>query len=414
MPETAKNDDKEFSQGWRLLLACFIGMMAGLTALPFYTYGIFAIPLEAEFGWSRGQAQSALLPQTIGVLATLPVLGWACDRYGVRRIAISSMALFALVFATMALNTGSLWQYYGTAFLFGVVGAGTLPITWTRAINAAFEKNRGLALGLALMGTGFMGFTAPPIASFVIEHYGWREAYLVLAAIPGLVGLPIVFFLFREKIVSAADAVKANAALTGASFESALKDYRFWIIAIAFMVISFGIGGSIQNLFPYFLGAGYSPPQAAAFLGVIGLSVIVGRITTGFLLDKFWGPAVAAGLMALPAISCFLLSAGSPTTAAAYFATILIGFAAGAEFDIIAYLASRYFGLKNYSKIYSLLYAAFAIGAAIAPGIFGFAYDSFGNYEAVFLVSGALFLLGSLMLLGLGKYPVFDKPKDVV
>lgn len=410
MSELVITDRKEFSDGWKLLLACFIGMMAGLTALPFYTYGVFAVPLETEFGWSRAQTQTALLFQTIGVLGMLPVLGWACDKYGVRKITIASMALFSLVFASMSLNEGSLWQYYATVFLFGVVGVGTLPITWTRAINAAFEKNRGLALGLALMGTGFMGFIGPPIASFVIENYGWRQAYLALAAIPGLIGLPIVFMFFREKIVSAADALKANAALTGASFESAMKDYRFWIIAIAFMVISFGIGGSIQNLFPYFLGAGYTPPQAAGFLGVIGLSVIVGRITTGFLLDRFWGPAVAAGLMALPAISCFLLSAGSPATVAAYFATILIGFAAGAEFDIIAYLASRYFGLKNYSKIYSLLYAAFALGAAVAPGIFGYAYDTFGNYEMVFLISGGLFLLGSVMLLGLGKYPVFASP----
>jgi len=60
----------------------------------------------------------------------------------------------------------------------------------------------------------------------------------------------------------------------------------------------------------------------------------------------------------------------------AYFATVLIGFAAGAEFDIIAYLASRYFGLKNYSKIYSFLYASFSIGAAMGPPLFGLAFDS--------------------------------------
>ena len=143
----------EFSEGWKLILASFIGMMAGLTALPFYTYGVFAIPLEAEFGWTRAQTQTALLFQTIGVLGILPILGWACDRYGVRKIALGSLALFAIGFGMMALNSGNLFQYYATTFAFGVAGAGTLPITWTRAINAAFEKNRGLALGLALMGT---------------------------------------------------------------------------------------------------------------------------------------------------------------------------------------------------------------------------------------------------------------------
>ena len=91
----------EFSEGWELILAAFIGMMVGLTALPFYTYGIFTGPLEAEFGWTREQTQAGLLFQTIGVLAMLPILGWACDKFGARRIALVSMTLFAVAFAMM-------------------------------------------------------------------------------------------------------------------------------------------------------------------------------------------------------------------------------------------------------------------------------------------------------------------------
>lgn len=404
----------EFSDGWKLIFASFIGMMAGLTALPFYTYGIFAIPLEAEFGWTRAQSQTALLFQTIGVLAVLPILGWACDRHGVRKIAIGSMLLFAIGFAMMALNNGSLWQYYATALGFGVVGVGTLPITWTRAVNAAFDKNRGLALGLALTGTGATGIITPIIAGWVIENHGWRYAYIALAALPAIIGLPIVILFFKEKVVPIKDKVISNSKLTGKTFGAALKDYRFWLIAIGFLIISFGIGGTIQNLVPYYTGSGYSFAQAVAFMSVIGMSVIVGRLSTGFLLDRFWGPGVAAALMVLPAISCFILSSGSPSVSMAYFSTILIGLAAGAEFDIIAYLASRYFGLKNYGKIYSLLYAAFAIGAAMAPGIFGYTYDILGDYKVVFLISAGLFLLGALMLLPLGKYPDFEAGSEDV
>ena len=412
MSRLAFKNMEEFSQGWTLILACLIGMMVGLTALPFYTYGVFAGPLEDAFGWTRAQSQSALMFQTIGVLAVLPFLGWVCDKYGVRRIAIISMGLFALGFAMMSRLNGSLWQYYATALAFGVVGVGTLPITWTRAINGAFDKNRGLALGLALMGTGGTGFIAPKLANWGIENYGWENAYLILAALPGLIGLPIVFLLFKEKANSETQSGPNPKNLTGVTFGTALKDYRFWLIAIGFMIISFGIGGSIQNLFPYFTGAGFNPGQAAGFLSVIGLSVIVGRLSTGFFLDRFWGPGVAAILMALPAISCFLLSSGNPTIFIAYFATVLIGFAAGAEFDIIAFLASRYFGLKNYSKIYSFLYAAFAIGAAVAPGLYGYTYDSLGSYNVVFLISAGLFLLGSVMLLFLGRYPDYGSDQD--
>lgn len=124
MSRLAFKNMEEFSQGWTLILACLIGMMVGLTALPFYTYGVFAGPLEEAFGWTRAQSQSALMFQTIGVLAVLPFLGWVCDKYGVRRIAIISMGLFALGFAMMSRLNGSLWQYYATALAFGVVGVG--------------------------------------------------------------------------------------------------------------------------------------------------------------------------------------------------------------------------------------------------------------------------------------------------
>ena len=402
----------EFSEGWKLIFASFIGMMAGLTALPFYTYGIFTGPLEAEFGWTREQTQAGLFFQTIGVLAMLPILGWACDKFGARKIALWSMALFVISFAMMSLNSGSILQYYATVFAFGVVGVGTLPITWTRVINGAFSTNRGLALGVALMGTGFMGMAAPIIGSWGIETHGWRATYVILAAFPAFIGLPIIFAFFKEKAAAAQETNSTPTTLTGVSFQAALRDYRFWLIAVGFLVISFGIGGSITNLFPLFLEAGYNPSQAGAFLGTIGVSVIVGRISTGFFLDRFWGPAVAAILMSLPAISCFILSSGNPSVGMAYFVTILIGFAAGAEFDIIAYLASRYFGLKNYGKIYSLLYAAFALGAAVAPAIFGRAHDTFGNYDQIFFISAILFLLGSIILLGLGKYPVFAEETE--
>ena len=198
MSRLKMQDLSEFSRGWKLIFASFIGMMAGLTALPFYTYGVFAGQLEGAFGWNRAQTQSALMFQTIGVLGVLPFLGWACDKHGARRIAIISMALFAIGFAMLSQMQGALWQYYLTAFAFGILGAGTLPITWTRAINGAFDKNRGLALGAALMGTGATGFIAPTIATWGIENFGWRSAYLILAGIPALVGLPIIYAFFRE------------------------------------------------------------------------------------------------------------------------------------------------------------------------------------------------------------------------
>lgn len=402
------NPQGEFRRGWSILFASFVGVTVGLTALPFYTYGVFMVPLQAEFGWSRGQIQLALLFQTIGALGMAPIVGWACDKFSVRPVALISMAAYALVFAALSLLTENILQYYFSLVMLGIAGSGTIPITWTRAVTGQFKNNRGIALGIALMGTGLTGFFAPGIAASIIESHGWRTAYLALAMAPGLIGLPIIFIFFRAPKSAQAGGA---APLVGVSFTAALRDYRFWVIAVGFFLLSFGIGGSIPNLFPIFVDAGYAPAQAAKFVALIGASVIVGRLATGFLLDRFWAPAVAASLMVLPAVSCVMLALGALTPSNAYLSTILIGLAAGAEFDLIAYLASRYFGLKNYSKIYSLLYAAFSLGAASAPGVFGFMFDRYGNYDLVFLISAGLFVGPSLMLLTLGRYPKFESDR---
>ena len=402
----APKETSEFAQGWRVLLASFIGVAIGLTALPFYTYGVFATPLQAEFGWSRSAVQLPLLFQTIGALTMLPIIGWATDKYGARPIALISLIAYFFAFASFSLMSGSLFQYYATAFLLGIFGAGTMPITWTKAITGAFVRNRGMALGLALMGTGLTGFIAPAAANWLIEANGWRSAYFYLAIVPAIIGYPIVFLLFREK------AYKSNSnasVMSGLAFREALSGFRFWLIAVSFFVISFGIGGAIPNLYPLYVEVGFTRTQAAGILSTVGLSVIFGRVATGYLLDRLWAPAVAAGLMALPAISLILLIANPSNIIAAYVATILIGLAAGAEFDIIAYLASKYFGLRNYSKIYSMLYASFAIGASAAPAVFGRVYDQTGSYNQIFAISAVLFIFGAVILLFLGRYPDFSK-----
>ena len=396
--------NSEFGDGWKLLVASFIGVAIGLTAMPFYTYGVFATPLQDEFGWSRAAVQLPLLFQTIGALALLPLVGWSTDKYGARPVALISLIAYFLAFSSFSLLTDNVYQYYATAFLLGACGAGTMPITWTKAIIGAFNRNRGIALGLALMGTGLTGFIAPAAANWFIEDHGWRSAYLMLTGASAIIGLPMVYFLFHEKRGTSDTGAEI---LTGVSLGTAIANYRFWLIAVAFFVISFGIGGSIPNLFPLFTGEGFTPTAAAGILSLIGLSVICGRIATGFLLDRFWAPAIAAGLMALPAISCVLLVISPGELRTAYIATVLIGFAAGAEFDIIAYLASRYFGSRNYSKIYSALYVSFAVGAAAAPAVFGAVYDDTGSYDRIFAISAGLFLFGSLLLLFLGKYPSF-------
>ena len=102
-----------------------------------------------------------------------------------------------------------------------------------------------------------------------------------------------------------------------------------------------------------------------------------------------------------------MLAQPSLTFAMAAIAICILGLAAGVEYDLMAYIVSRYFGMANYASIYGCLYGFFALGAGLAPPIFGWAFDTNGNYDGILKIASVLFLAGALPLLLLGKYREF-------
>jgi MFS family permease len=380
----------EFSRAWPVLLAALFGFGFGLSALPFYTAGLFVGPLGA---------------MTLGTVVMWPVIGWATDKFGAKPVALISLALYIPAFATIGLQTNAnIWSFYTAWIIMALAGAGTVATTWTRAINGWFDKGRGLALGLALCGSGLTGAFAPAFTEYLIETYGWRHAYLGLAALPLLVALPLVVLLFRDPPRAMISTAGKPADLPGLTLPQALATHQMWIMLVAFFLISLGVGALIPNIVPILVADGIAKMQAAQVAGVIGISVILGRIVAGFLIDRVWAPLVAFVFLIVPAISCMILA--NPEIGLAYvaIAAALIGLAAGAEFDLIAFMTSRYFGMKDYAKIYGLQFVGFGIGAGFSPPLPGIILARTGSYEAALYGVAGLFVVGATMLLLLGRY----------
>jgi MFS family permease len=131
---------------------------------------------------------------------------------------------------------------------------------------------------------------------------------------------------------------------------------------------------------------------------------MLGRLVVGWLVDRYWAPGVALVSLSLPAIGCLILT-GSPDFTWAVVAALLIGFAAGAELDLMAFFAARYFGLAHYAKIYAILYAILAVAGGLAPMLFARVFDVTASYDISFLIATGLFLFGAVILLALGRYP---------
>lgn len=411
---TAKGGYGEFRDGWPVVTSAMLGIGLGLSPLPFYTIGILAPELAKEFGWGFAEILGGLPIMTFAVLVASPAVGLIADRIGVRTVALASLFLFGLAYAAFAFGNGDIRLFYLTWGVMAFVGAGTLPVTWTRAVNNRFDVRKGLALGLSLVGTGLFGFACKPYTAWLVEEFGWRAAYLGVAALPLLIALPIAFFLFHDvgaRSITAAERRVADAerkALTpGMSFGKALGDWRFWILAVAFVPISFAVGGPIPNIENILRSNGFGPEQIVTLASLIGLSVIGGRLVGGWLIDRFWAPGVAFVLLSAPAVACWLLAQGTTDPMIAGLSIVLIGFAAGVEYDLMAFMVARYFGLKSYGGIYGALYGFFALGAGIGPVVFGQFFDRTGGYGSILLYSAVGLVAGAALLLLLGKYRQF-------
>jgi len=403
----------EFARGWKPLLAVAVGIGLGISSILAFTTGIFAIALEKEFGWSRGDILSVALIQTLVFAFLGPVLGRLTDRIGARPVVIASTIGIGVSTASFAFITHNIWTFYVTYAVMLIVSLGTMPPIFARVVSLWFDRRRGLALGLALCTTGISGMLVPSYVQALIGTFGWRVAYVGLGLLPLTISLPCILF-FLPRGVGPVD-VKghehvAEPVIDGLSIGEALRGYRYWLMGVVGFAAGAGLNGLVINFVPLLIDRGLTPTEAVRLFGLFGLFVVVSRLMAGWLLDRLWAPAVGCTFLCMPVIGMMLLVTGTEVnTTRLVLALALIALASGAEFDLIAYLSSRYFGRRNFSALYSGQYAIFAMGAGIAPGVMGFIHDRTGNYDRALYAMALMFAVSAFSLLGMGRQPFFGR-----
>jgi MFS family permease len=368
---------------------------------------VFLPSLQAEFGWTRAQILTAALVMNLGILPAWMAAGWIADRYGVRRLVMISQVLLGLCFAALGVGVNALSGFYVIFFLIGVLGAGTLPITFARAISGWFDQRRGLALGLALVGTGICGLIIPLLVTLIIERLGWKSGYLAIGALPILIGVPVSFRFLKDPPGTKALPLPAALSPSGLTLLQAVRGSRFWLLGFVFLLISAAVTGVISNLVPLLRDQGYPATLAAELAGVIGITVVIGRLGVGLLVDRFWAPLVGLAVLTPPVVALGLLMGPGLGMLPTALAIAVIGLAVGAEVDLNAYLTSRYFGLRAFGQIFAAQYLFVGIGSALGAPAIGWLRDRTGLYDTALKFAASAFLLGAVGLLALGSYPVW-------
>jgi len=400
--------DREFRAGWKILLIALLGVTTSPHYLGLYSFGPLVQDLRATLDIPIGELQLAITFNFVGIAIGSQLAGWLLGRFDARPVILLSLLMFSALYAVLGIIEITRQVLYLFYLVLPVAGSGALLVTWTQIACQRFEKHRGLALAIILTGGGIISTGAPLILSTVVGTENWRYAFFILALMPlttffvCLIALPKT----GENQNTAGTRPPSEEALgRGFPFSEVLRAWRFWTIIVASTLVVIVILSLITNIVPLLVKKGFTQASANQIYSAFGLSLIVGRLLGGFLIDRIRGPLVACCVMITPAFSCLLFLLAPAHAGLMILATVLVGFAAGAEYDILAYLVSRYFGLEAYGKTYGALIAITTLGGGLAPVIYGPILDATNSYDYFLMLGCGAVFLGATLFLTLGAYP---------
>jgi MFS family permease len=393
----------ELRMRWPVLLGAMLGIGVGIIALPTPAIGVFMRDLQHEFGWTRAELSlgPTLLIATLAIVS--PLLGWLADRISAALIATVSLSALATALFLFSKMGPQLWIYYAGFAGMALTASGAATVVYARVVSANFVKARGLALGLAMTGNGITAIVLPMYLVPYAASAGWRSGFIALATLVASCVPVVALLMSRSRPQAAVDrGARDNPARGGQSFASAIRDPIFWLMALTFALIPLAAGGLHLHFLSYLSDAGFDPKRAGAIASLGGVSLIVGRVLTGWLIDRAFAPYVAAAMMATSSACIVALATiGAPV---AVLGALAMGLSVGAEIDLIGYLTARYFGMRAFGRIYGLLYTAVLIGSACSPVAYGVLFDMTHSYATSLYAAAALLAVSACLFLTMRRF----------
>ena len=384
--------------GWYLVAASFVTNLV-MTATFWQGFQVFFLPILREFGWSRAAISGAFTLRQLetGILA--PVLGFAVDRYGPRRVIVVSGFVVGLGILAVS-RTWSLGTFYGFFLLASMGASGTShTITWPVAIARWFRRRRGMVLGIATSGPFLAGILLP-FMTLLVQEVGWRQTLVYAGLTIWLVVLPLGS-LVRDSPEPYGQAPDGDAPEPGAgtvrssaspfpaaesrghTLKEALHGRDFWLISTLFGILFFGLSGFQVHQIPYFESLGWTPTRAALTVtGVLFLSG-AGRMGAGALADVLSLRFVLVALVLMHLTAWVYLATVDVSSIARMLPfTVLYGVAFGSMVSLRPVLLVKFFGTRSLGSLSGLIQSGTLISGMVGPVMMGLVFDVTGEYSA--------------------------------
>ncbi len=376
-----------------LCLCIFSGTVVGI-------FSLFVKPLQADFGWGRGEIMIAFTIFFLFTGVAAPFVGNIVDRYGVRGIMTTGALLAGLGFASLS-QMHSLGHFYGAYAAIGIGFAALGQVPASAVVANWFVKRRGTAIGIMSTGIGVgILFLSPLFGGFLIPGFGWRTSYLALAIITWLL-VPLTLFVLRTKPADMglypdgreepAEIVEAGASSPvskGLNLKMALGTSAFWLMSVTFLINGFSSLGVIQNQVPHLQDIGFPLAMAASALTSLGLGSAIGKFIFGWLCDQIKAKYACALSFVLLAVGTIILMMVRPTSPLVmiWLYAIILGLGAGGWLPTMSMLVNVNFGLASYGAIFGMITLVQGIGGALGPFFAGYMYDTMNTYHWAFII----------------------------
>jgi len=405
------NNHQKVFYGWWIVFAAAVGICLGGPSILVFSFPVFLKALTKEFHASRSAISLAFTLHNVVAAFAAPFAGRLVDRIGIRRIVLFGTFLFACLMIGNSLINVSIAGIYVFNIVGAALGLSCGPIPYSAAISKWFDRRRGTALAGRMLGLGVAAVIMPSLVQQLITAISWRAAYALYGCAMLVIALPVLALLLKNAPADMGlfpDGAPSQSGIdpegrVGLSSQEARRTSTFWILVAAVVLLGASVHACVLHLAAMLSDQGISAQTAALASSAAGAGLLTGRVGAGFLLDRFFGPRLAICFSSGAALGLILLlttHGGLMTFAGAF----LVGLGMGSEGDMIAYVTSRYFGLKSFAEIYGLIFGSFMLAGAGGAFLMGFGFDKTGSYTVPLLGFLVAILVAIVLFSRLGAY----------
>jgi MFS family permease len=417
-PPRPKPTRRPFFGWW--IVAGTVAMFGVQSATFGFTFGVYLLAVESEFGWSKFAISTAFaLSQTVsGFLG--PGQGWLIDRFGPRAVMRGGVVMFSIAFILLS-QVDDLWTFYAVVLFMGAGSNLAGFLTLNTAVANWFLRKRARALGLASTGIGIGGALAP-VATWALVTYGWRDTAFASGIIILATGLPLSALMRRRPedhglqpdgwtgpVGAEADSggppVPPTASAVSFTVGEAMRDRSFWLVSAGHGMALVSVFAVIVHLVPHLVeNRGWSETSAQIMFAVVTTASLAGQIAGGVLGDKYSKTKISAACMLghCAALMMFAFGGGALVAPAA----ALHGLAWGTRGPLMMAIRADYYGMRNFGTIMGYSIVLVMLGPLVGPSFAGAMSDRFGNYTAAFAILGVATGVSAVFFLLARKPPL--------